>query len=289
MTVARLLDAGLSIVAVAFVVYAAMAAYLFFSQASFIYFPDQPGRELTSDPGRMGLPFTEVSLQTDDDLTLHGWFIAADSPQAVLFLHGNAGNISHRLDSIKLFQELGLNVLIFDYRGYGRSEGSPDEEGTYLDARAAWGWLVDEAGFEPSSIVLFGRSLGGSIAAWLATQERPGALIVESAFTSVPDMGQRLYPWLPVRWLARFDYPTQRYVAEASCPVLIVHSREDDIIPFEHGQAIYESAPQPKVLLEIRGGHNDGFLVSPGYADGLREFLARYFAPAGDGVPGSPT
>jgi hypothetical protein len=277
--IARFLDAGLTIAAVALVAYAAMAAYLFFAQASFIYFPEQPSRRLTADPGYVGLGFEEVWLHTDDDLRLNAWFIPAESSKAVLFFHGNAGNISHRLDSIRLFHELGLNVLIFDYRGYGLSEGSPNEQGTYRDARAAWRWLVEDGGFEPSSIVLFGRSLGGAIAAWLAAHEQPGALIVESAFSSVPEMGRRLYPWLPVGWLSRFDYPTAQHVAQASCPVLVTHSRQDDIIPFQQGEAIYAAASEPKVFLELQGGHNDGFLVSTGYVAGLQEFLRRYFGP----------
>lgn len=276
----RLLDAGLSLVAVAVVAYLALAGYLFFSQASFIYFPEQPSRRITAEPTDIGLSFENISLRTEDDVRLHGWFVPGASSKAVLFLHGNAGNISHRLDSIRLFHDLGLNVLIFDYRGYGQSEGTPSEQGTYLDAHAAWQWLTEKRGFEPSSIVIFGRSLGGAIAAWLATHERPGALIVESSFTSVPDMGQRLYPWLPVRWLARFDYPTRRYVAEASCPVLIVHSSDDDIIPFEHGQAIYESAGEPKAFLELKGGHNDGFFVSRGYSGGLEAFLEQHLGLA---------
>ncbi|MEK7797018.1 MAG: alpha/beta hydrolase, partial [Pseudomonadota bacterium] len=194
----------------------------------------------------------------------------------LLFCHGNAGNISHRLESIRQFHQLGLNVFIFDYRGYGESEGVPTEAGTYRDAEAARRYLVETRGLAPEHIVYFGRSLGAAIAAWLATQHPPRALIVESAFTSVPDFGAEIYPWLPVRLLARLRYPTQEYLRSVQAPVLVIHSRDDEIVSFRHAEKLYESANSPKELLEIRGGHNDGFLVSGAqYTRRLDDFLRR--------------
>jgi hypothetical protein len=193
----------------------------------------------------------------------------------LLFFHGNAGNISHRLDSIRIFADLGLDVFIFDYRGYGLSEGSPSEPGTYRDATAAWRWLTGERGLAPGQILLFGRSLGAAVALELATRVEPAGVILESAFTSVPDLGAAIYPWLPVRLLSRYRYDNLGRIASVRAPLLVVHSRGDEIVPFRQGQALFAAASEPKRFLELQGGHNDGFLASGvGYRRGLAEFLA---------------
>jgi fermentation-respiration switch protein FrsA (DUF1100 family) len=209
---------------------------------------------------------------------LSAWFIPHPAPRAtLLFFHGNAGNLSHRVESIRLFHDLGLSVFIIDYRGYGQSEGSPTETGTYRDATAAWDYLVDERRIAPQEIVIFGRSLGGAIAAELASHTRPAALILESAFTSVPNMAARLYPWLPVRWLSRYRYDTRRALEATSSPVLIIHSREDDIIPYAEGEQLFAHAREPKRFLKILGGHGNGFLISrDAYERGIDDFLVRY-------------
>jgi fermentation-respiration switch protein FrsA (DUF1100 family) len=193
----------------------------------------------------------------------------------LLFFHGNAGNISHRLDSLLIFNRLGLSTLIFDYRGYGQSGGEISEQGLYRDAEAVWRHLTEARGVPPERIVVFGRSLGAAVAAYTASQYRPAALIIESGFVSVPDLGAALYPWLPVRWLARIRLPTAGYLPGVTCPVLVVHSRDDEIIPFEQGLRIHAAAPEPKQLLELEGGHNDGFLVSGRrYLEGLDGFIS---------------
>ena len=167
-----------------------------------LYLSEVSGRTLTMTPINVGMDYQDVSIETTDGVTLHGWFIEGRSSQVLLFFHGNAGNISHRLDSIRQFRDLGLSVLIIDYRGYGQSEGRTTERGIYRDADAAWRYLIDVRGIVASDIVIFGRSLGASAASWLAAQHQPLALIVESSFTSVPDIAQDLYPWLPARWLS---------------------------------------------------------------------------------------
>ncbi len=194
----------------------------------------------------------------------------------MIFFHGNAGNISHRLDSLKIFNSLGLSTLIFDYRGFGRSEGKVSEEGTYRDAEAVWRY-VRERNVPSGKIILFGRSLGAAIAAHLATKHTPAGLILESAFTSVPDVAARAYWFIPARWLARFNYNTKAYLTSAKCPVLVIHSPDDDIIPFSNGRELFEAATEPKQFLKIHGGHNEGFLVSgQSYVDGLGGFLTAY-------------
>lgn len=260
-------------------VYAILTTYLFFFQARFVYFPDTPSRTLVADPRAVGLEFENVRFSASDGTNIHGWWIpASPSRGLLLFLHGNAGNISHRLDSIRLFHELGLSVFIFDYRGYGLSEGKPTESGTYQDALAAWEYAVNDKHIEPNGVVVFGRSLGGAIAAWLGSRQTPGALIIESTFTSVPDMAREIYPLLPTRWLTRIRYDARENLSRVSCPVLIVHSRDDELIPFEHGEALFATLKSPKAFLQITGGHNDGPLVSgSSYKTGLEDFLAEYF------------
>jgi len=253
-------------------VYVLFAVYLFAFQPRQVYFPD---RVLLTDPSSVGLDFENVSLKTEDGIKLSAWYIPSESARGViLFCHGNAGNISHRLESIQIFNRLGLDVLIFDYRGYGQSEGKPTEVGTYMDSEAAWQYLVEERQVSPSSIIVFGRSLGGAVAAWLSHRHTPGALILEATFTSAIDMAAKMYPYLPVRLLSRFNYNTADYLAEINCPVLIVHSPEDEIMPFSHGKQLFEIAKEPKEFLEITGTHNEGFLTSGElYENGLNAFL----------------
>ncbi len=254
--------------------YGLIVTIVYFMQGRMLYLPNVPGRTLTMTPTDAGMDYEDVSIETADGVTLHGWFIAGRSPRVLLFFHGNAGNISHRLNSIRQFRDIGLSVLIIDYRGYGQSGGRTTETGTYRDADAAWRYLTDSRGVLASDIVVFGRSLGGSVASWLATQQRPLALIVESSFTSIPDIAQELYPWLPARWLSRLSHATRDYVRDVHCPVLVVHSRDDEIIPFHHGEAIFAAASEPRTLLALRGTHNDAFLLDErSYVEGLRAFL----------------
>lgn len=248
-------------------------------QERLLYLPHM-GREQVGTPGDRGMSWEEVALETEDGLILDAWWLPHERPRAsLLFLHGNAGNISHRLDSLAQFHRLGLSVLILDYRGYGRSEGRPSEAGLARDARAGWRWLQEEAGQSPEQIVLFGRSLGAAVAAELAEArkaegERPAAVILESPFRSVPDLAQRVYPFLPARWLARFAHDTESHVRGIRAPLLVIHSRDDEIIPFAEGEAVYRAAREPKQMLEIQGGHNTGFLDSePDYSEGIDAFL----------------
>jgi len=246
-----------------------------------LYLPNVPGRALAITPIDVGMDYQDVSIETVDGVTLHGWFIVGQSPRVLLFFHGNAGNISHRLDSIRQFNGLGLSVLIIDYRGFGQSGGRTTERGIYRDAEAAWRYLTEDRGIAASNIVVFGRSLGASAASRLAAQHQPLALIVESSFTSVPDIAQELYPWLPARWLSRFKHATREYVRDVRCPVLVAHSRDDEIIPFRHAEAIFASANEPRTLLTLRGTHNDAFLRDErSYLEGLQTFLKGLAVPA---------
>lgn len=260
------------------IIYILLCLFVYYKQASLIFFPDTPGRELIATPGDIGLAYEDVYLRTEDGVKLHAWFISHDrAKRTVLFSHGNAGNISHRLDSIRIFHELGFNVLIYDYRGYGQSEGTLSEAGTYLDVRAGWDYLIGTRQHQAQQIILFGRSLGAAMASRLATQVKPAALILESAFASVPDMAATLYPFLPIRWISRFEYSNVQHVKKITAPLLVIHSKADELIPWQQGRKIYTTANEPKSWLEIQGGHNDGFMVSYEiYLNGLRNFLNQH-------------
>jgi fermentation-respiration switch protein FrsA (DUF1100 family) len=254
-----------SILQIILLVYLGLAALIYFRQSSLVFLPEMD-RGFRANPADIGLPFTALKLATGDGETLDGWFVPAGTRTGelglVIFFHGNAGNIGHRLDYLRMFHALGLATLILDYRGYGLSSGSPSEAGTYLDAAAAWRHARQNLGFPAHRIVLFGESLGGGVAAQLAAANRPAALVLASTFTSVPDLGADLYPLLPIRLLARIRYDTLARLPEIGCPVMVIHSRNDDIIPFAHGQRLFAAARPPKELLEIQGAHNDGFVFA---------------------------
>ncbi|HYA19245.1 MAG TPA: alpha/beta hydrolase [Burkholderiales bacterium] len=256
--------------------YIALCLLLFFFQSRFIYFPEI-GREEVATPREAGMDYQPVTISSSGE-RLDGWFVPAPHARGVvLYLHGNGGSISLRLDFLRMFRELGLSIFIFDYRGFGKSSGKPTEEGTYQDAEAAWKYLVETRHVAPASIVFYGESLGGAVAAWLAARVTPGALIISSTFTSVPDLAAKYYYMFPVRLLARYQYNTAEYLHSVACPVLIVHSREDEIVPFEHGQRLYAAAHDPKQFLEIHGDHNSGLLLSRDlWMKGVRAFLDRY-------------
>lgn len=254
--------------------YVAIAVFLYLYQSRLLYLP---GRDLVATPGRIGLQYEDLRIKTSDGVTLSGWFVPHPQPRAtLLFFHGNAGNISHRLESLEIFHRLRMSVLIIDYRGYGKSEGRPSEEGTYRDAAAAIDFLR-QRDIPPQGVIVFGRSLGAPVAAWLASREPVAALIVESAFASVPRMAAELYPWLPVRWLSRFRYDTAAHAAAAKSPVLVIHSREDEIIPYEQGRIVYNAVSGKRAFLELTGGHNDGFFVSgTRYTNGIDRFISKH-------------
>jgi fermentation-respiration switch protein FrsA (DUF1100 family) len=232
-----------------------------------------------------GSVIEDCYFQADDGTKLHGWWCrkmgtgengAVRSDTVLLWFHGNAGNLSHRAQGLLQFAELlPAEVLIFDYRGYGRSEGKPSENGLYSDARAAWRYLEEERAVAPERIVLFGRSLGAGVAVDLATHVEPAGLVVESGFSSIPAMARHHYPFIP-RFLVRSRMDSLTKIRTISCPKLFVHSRADEVAPFELGYAVYEAAPEPKRFYEVEGaGHNETSLVGGrAYFVALADFIS---------------
>jgi uncharacterized protein len=259
------------LVAIAYVV---LCFLVYFRQASYMYYPD---KKVGLTPDYFKVRYDNVKLKTRDGETIAAWLVPAESDQAVIFCHGNAGNISHRLDSIAMFHNMGYNVLIFDYRGYGESSGKPTEQGTYQDALAAWDYLTRARKVRAVDIALYGESLGGAVATWLAERVHPGALVLDSTFTSAPDMARKMFPFLPIRLLCKFQYDSISRIGKAGCPVLIAHSRKDEMIPFACGKRLFEAAKQPKQFVEMAGLHNDGGIMSDtNHIKVVEEFLAKH-------------
>ena len=263
----------LSIITLILIAYFGLGIVLYFMQPSLTF---SPTREVPYSPGDIGLEYEKVQLQTSDGLILSGWYVPSKKAHhTVLLCHGNGGNIAYTLDSVNIFNETGFNCLIFDYRGYGHSQGTPTEIGVYLDAQAAYDWLVKEKKVPTSELIICGKSLGGSIAANLARGVDAEGLIIESSFTSYADIGQKFYPYMMVRPFARYGFKTYEYLKQVKCPVLIIHSRDDEVVPFEFGLRLYEEAAnEPKDFVEIFGSHNDGFLYSGQvYREGLKKWV----------------
>lgn len=240
----------------------------------FIY---HPAREIEATPESVGLAYEDVYLKTADGVRLNGWFVpGTGSPEVMIWFHGNAGNISHRVDNLRRFHdELGLSVFIFDYREYGRSEGSVSEEGTYRDAVAALAWLSGRTGLPSEQILYFGRSLGAAVAVELALKSPPRALILESPMTSIREMARKVMPYLPVGFLIRTEYDSLSKIGKIHAPLLILHGDQDEVVPFELGRRMFEAANPPKEFYTIPGAsHNDTYLVGgPPYWETWKKFL----------------
>jgi uncharacterized protein len=272
----------LPVVRILVLAYVGFAIALYFGQSNLVYMPSQA---LTETPATIGLKFEDIQITTKDNVNLNAWFVPAkDNDQigkgVILFCHGNGGNIGNRVSYLPIFRDLGLSTFLFDYRGYGKSEGKPTEAGTYADVEAAWKYLTQERKISPKKIIIYGESLGGAIAAYIAQltsqdlKNNAGGLVLASTFTSISDRASELYPFLPIRLLSRFSYNSINRLPSIKIPVLIIHSTDDEIIPFHHSDRNFQAANQPKKLVKLRGDHNSGFLDSlETYRNGLNEFI----------------
>ncbi len=237
-----------------------------------------PHRQLDLTPRTYGVDYENVHLETEDGARIHGWYVApqeANGP-VLLWAHGNAGNLSHRAENIAFIQkELGAGVFLFDYRGYGKSEGRPSEEGLYADGRAAYAWLTGRMPHE--RVFLFGRSIGAAVVVRLAVEgKRARGLILESPFENIIAMGKKLFPFLPVGWFISQKFDNASMIPEVEMPLLILHGDRDGIVPHAQGKRLYEAARAPhKRFFTIRGaGHNDTYLAGGAtYWDAWRDFL----------------
>jgi fermentation-respiration switch protein FrsA (DUF1100 family) len=238
-----------------------------------LYFPF---REIEITPEDVGLKYEDIHVKTEDGLRINGWFIPSNASKATILLsHGNGGNISHRIEKILILNALGIDVMIFDYRGYGMSEGSPSEKGLYKDIEAVYTYLVKEKKVSPDSIIGYGESLGGAVVIDLSSRHEMGGIIIEDTFTSVRDMARKYFPFIP-SFLLKSSFDSLSGISSVRTPKLFFHSITDEIVPFEQGRRLYESASEPKWFVQLRGGHNDAFLVSKDiYSAEIGKFIER--------------
>jgi hypothetical protein len=253
-------------------------AILMIFEERFVFFPSRypsgPYEDARFIPG-----LEEHEVRTPDGLRLHAWYAPVDSPIAVVIhAHGNGGNISYDIERMRRLQRIGLAVFAYDYRGYGKSEGSPSEDGVITDAVAAYDHLRDTLNISPAKIILWGTSLGGAVSVQVAAQRSAAGLILESTFSSARDVAERVYPFLPVRWLMRTSFRSIDTLRSLSIPTLHIHGGRDEIVDVELGRRLYEAAPGPKEWYEIAGaGHNDTFLVGDAeYLRRVADFSGRY-------------
>lgn len=236
-----------------------------------------PSRTMWAHPGTVGLAYENLSLRASDGVTLRAWWIPGASPEApvMLCLHGNGGNLSNRTDKVRIFHDAGAAQLWIEWRGYGESGGSPDEPGLYRDALAGWAWLNAVKAVPPERLILYGESLGNGPAVELAARVPAAGLIVDSGFTSIPDMGRIVLPWFPSR-LARIRFDNLSRLPKIAIPTMFLHSRQDDIIPYEMARRNFAaSGSAKKTFVELKGSHNEGFLeTGPAYGKAIKDFLA---------------
>ena len=283
------MDQAFAVILFAAVVYGTVTAWVFMNQGKIVFRPTPILDSHARTPAQLGLEYEDVWLPAEDGLRVHGWFVPAHGvPFVLLYCHGNTGNLADRVDNIEHCARLGINVLAIDYRGYGLSPGRVDEDGTRMDADAAWRWLVEERGFPPERIIVMGRSLGGAIAARTARDHGPAALILETPFSSMPAVARDRYPLLPARILCRFRFETSEYVRDCHCPLLVIYSPDDELIRPHHAERIYAAARGPRRLFSVRGGHGDvGMIDTDRYLAGISDFLANSVPEVSDYLRGS--
>lgn len=243
----------------------AIAGILFFAfyphvENFLVFYPQAQWDAMPSD---WRLNYEDITFDTEDGKKLHGWFFPTNpASPLMLFCHGNAGNISHRLDNVRLLLDQGFQVFIFDYRGYGNSEGRPSEAGIYRDGVAAYDFLVSIKQIPPDRIIPFGRSLGASVAIEISLRRKVKSLIVESGFTSTRAMAKGMFPFTFFSFLLPLHYNNLEKIAKVNVPKLFIHGVEDEIVPFSMGKRLFEAASAPKYFYPIRGaGHNDTYVV----------------------------
>jgi len=219
-----------------------------------------PTKGITQTPAQFGIDYQEVTLKTEDDFKLYAWFVSAQthSDITIIFSHGNGGNIASRIEKISFLRDLGLNVFIYDYRGYGNSQGRPSEEGLYRDGSAAYDYLVKTKNISPDKIIAYGESLGAAVATYMAKNFKLRAIILEGAFTNAKDMAKEIYPFLP-SFFIRSRLDSMENIKNSNIPKLFIHAQLDEIVPYELSKKLFQAAPEPKYFCTLKGQHNDAF------------------------------
>jgi hypothetical protein len=261
-------------------IYLGVIAFLVFIYVKYIenkaiYFPD---KELEYTPKILNLNFENIYLKTQDRVEIHGWFIPSSKANyTLLFCHGNAGNIAHRLEKISIFHNLGLNIFIFDYRGYGESKGRPSEKGLYLDLNCVYDYLVNQRKIPSKKIILYGESLGSAVVIDLASYKKIGGIILEGSFSSGKDLAKEIYPFLPSFFFSD-KFNSLSKINKIDAPKLFIHSKDDEIIPIKYAKKLFYHAKEPKYFVEIEGDHNGAFVISKDkYISAIDSFIEKLY------------
>lgn len=256
------------VIRVLVIVYVTMCLGIYLFQGNLVFVPTKGTP--TKTPLNIGLEYKDLSLKSGNE-TIHAWYIPAkENKGTILFCHGNAGNLEHRLSTIRTWNSTGMNIMLFDYRGFGQSTGTPSEEGCYEDAKVCFEWLQSNGKLK-KPFIIHGRSLGGGIASWAALNFENDGLILESTFTSVPEMGALYYPYLPVKLISSIEFPTEKRLKSYSKPLLIIHGKSDEVIPYEMGQKMAQQTDA--IFFELIGTHNSGFDITEEYQPTLQKFV----------------
>ncbi len=246
-------------------------------EKQFIFFPD---KEVVETPADAGLAFEDLFLLTPDGVRINAWFIPFSGSQKVLlWLHGNGGNLGHRVDQLRfLHRELKINILMIDFRGYGRSEGVVTEKGTYQDAVTSYDYLVSRVEIDPQGVIVYGQSLGAAVAVDLAVQRRAAGVILEAPFVSIREMAKVVFPWLPIGRLLSTRYDLHSKIGRIETPLLLLHGDQDEVVPYAQGRKVFEAAKSPKQFYTVQGaGHNDLYRIGGG---GYTETISRFIEGA---------
>lgn len=274
-SIARRLARSAARIAVApAIVYGVLCAFLYSRQETLLFLPE---RAHVATPDKLGMEYDDVTFVSRDGTRLHGWFLPSKGPSraTVIHCHGNGGNVSYLGSTLGLLHDRGFATLAFDYRNYGESgEGPWSEQAIYEDADAAWIWLTKTRGVDPGSVVFWGQSMGGGVCSWLAREKGGKALVLESTFTTLPAAAAEIYWYVPVQLLSRYRFGTIDRLPAIEMPIAVAHAIDDDIIPIEHGRRNFDAIRGRKLFVELRGGHNDGFDLTPGAMDRVVELLA---------------
>ena len=254
------------------VAYFGMVGLVWWIQDSLVF---APTRGYTQLPETHGLEHEDVILEVAPGISVKGWFVRArGTPRAtILYFHGSGGNLSSYMSFISQSAESGFDSFAIDYEGYGDSDGTPSEAAIYRDADAAWQWLTKTRGVDPKRVAIWGFSLGSGVATYCAERYDPGALVLQSGFTTIPDVGARIYFWLPIHRIAKTWFNNLERMPNIHVPLLIAHGREDLLIPFTMGEQLYAAANMPKKFVELNGGHNDGLDETPRLWSDVTELL----------------
>ena len=256
-----------------------LIAYVRYLEKTSLFYPS---KEMLGTPTDLGLAYEDIFFETEKGIRLNAWWISAPKlkdPQrtrTLLFLHGNAGNISGRLGKIFLFHQMGMNIFIIDYRGYGKSDGVPTEKGMYEDAVKAYQYIISQKNIKPEQLIIYGASLGGVAAIHVASFHKAAGLILDSTFSNAVDMAKHIYPYLP-SFFMNIKLDNMRKIQDVHYPKLVIHSPDDETVPFKLGKKLFEAAPEPKMFLEVIGDHNDDHFNDEGlFTGGIQKFLDKY-------------